>query len=94
MVHENMVDSTQSLKKRQKACEYFSFDFIPRDLKSCVTVKTIFVKNLDCQIMHHNWIPAPSHDSSNFLEEVDVLVGQKHRYQRLGITLKSFSPTR
>jgi hypothetical protein len=42
MVHENMVEtagiSTQSLMIRKKECEYFLFDFIPRDLKSSAAV--------------------------------------------------------
>ena len=43
MVHENMVEavgiSTQSLMIRKKECEYFLFDFIPRDLKSSAAVQ-------------------------------------------------------
>ena len=43
MVHENMVEavgiSTQSLMIRKSECEYFLFDFIPRDLKSFAAVQ-------------------------------------------------------
>jgi hypothetical protein len=43
MVHENVMEtagiSTQSLMIRKKECEYFLFDFIPRDLKSSAAIQ-------------------------------------------------------
>ena len=43
MVHENMAEIagifTQSLTIRKTECEYFLFDFIPRDLKSSAALQ-------------------------------------------------------
>jgi hypothetical protein len=50
MVHENMVEtaavSTQSLMIKQKECEYFFFDFIPRDLKSSAAAQNYIYEEL------------------------------------------------
>ena len=51
----------QSLMIRKKECEYFLFDFIPRDLKEfCCSAELYWLRTWIADIMRDNWVPAPS----------------------------------
>jgi len=100
--------STQSLMMRKKKCENLLLDFIPSDLNTSAGLQNYIRGKLGLPascIIIGSQLPRGVgrlgltreitwHESSNFLEEVDLLVDRKHRSQRLEISMKIPLPNR